>query len=325
MGRIIQVKDESHSPSKIGLVFAGGGGKGAYQVGVWKAIKEYELDQRITAISGTSVGALNGVLFATSSVDRARDVWLNISPDKILSLDFTSWLQKFQGNVIDIPQSIVELFAGRGVFSRKGLTEIIQQSVHLSLINTRSIPVYATAYDARKRQPHYFLLNRLSDDEKLRALLASSALPFVFDPVKINNQTYWDGGLTDNTPVTPLYDMGCSTILVVHLNRTTVIDESKYSNAKIIEIFPKDSLGELFDGTLDFSPTNAQIRIGQGYRDAKDILEPIFRMMKTQTKLLNKVAEFAQEEKKTYHELNKILNERKELKKSLRGVLRESE
>lgn len=325
MGRLIRASDDGNPSSKIGLVFAGGGGKGAYQVGVWKAIKEYELDRHISAISGTSVGALNGVLFASSSVDRARDVWLNISPDKILSIDLTSWHRKFQNNLFNIPQSTVELFAGRGVFSRKGLTEIIQQSVNLSLINTHSMPVYATAYDAKKRQAHYFLLNRLSDDEKIKALLASAALPFVFDPVTINNRTYWDGGLVDNTPITPLYDMGCSTILVVHLNRTAVIDESKYSDTKIIEIFPKDSLGELFDGTLDFSPANARIRMEQGYRDAKDILEPIFRMMQTQTKLLKKVSEFVQEEEKTYHELKKILNDREELKKTLRGVLHESE
>lgn len=325
MGRIIQVKDESHSPSKIGLVFAGGGGKGAYQVGVWKAIQEYELDQRITAVSGTSVGALNGVLFASSSVDRARDVWLNISPDKILSIDLSSWHRKFHNNFFNIPQSTVELFAGRGVFSRKGLTEIIQQSVHLSLINTHSMPVYATAYDAKTRQAHYFLLNRLSDEEKLKALLASAALPFVFDPVNIHNQTYWDGGLVDNTPITPLYDMGCSTILVVHLNRMAIIDKSKYPDAKIIEIFPKDSLGAFFDGTLDFSPANAQIRMEQGYRDAKCILEPIYRMMQTQVKLLKKVSEFVQEEEGTFYELKKVLSDREELKKTLRGVLNETE
>ena len=51
----------------LGLVLAGGGGKGAYQVGVWKALSEYGLAQRVTVISGTSVGALNGALFSCVS------------------------------------------------------------------------------------------------------------------------------------------------------------------------------------------------------------------------------------------------------------------
>ena len=50
--------------NKIGLVLAGGGGKGAYHIGAWKALKQFEVDKNIGSISGTSVGALNAVLFA---------------------------------------------------------------------------------------------------------------------------------------------------------------------------------------------------------------------------------------------------------------------
>ena len=45
--------------SKFGLSLAGGGGLGSYQIGVWKALREYEIDKRIDALSGTSVGILN--------------------------------------------------------------------------------------------------------------------------------------------------------------------------------------------------------------------------------------------------------------------------
>lgn len=47
---------------KIGLVLAGGGGKGGYQIGVWKYLKEIGLEKNISVISGTSVGGLNAVL-----------------------------------------------------------------------------------------------------------------------------------------------------------------------------------------------------------------------------------------------------------------------
>ncbi|MDM8126719.1 patatin-like phospholipase family protein [Mediterraneibacter glycyrrhizinilyticus] len=69
----------------IGLVFAGGGGKGAYEIGVWKYLHEIGLDQYVRSVSGTSVGALNAALFVGSSYEIAEDLWLNIEPEKILS------------------------------------------------------------------------------------------------------------------------------------------------------------------------------------------------------------------------------------------------
>lgn len=236
MERLIHGAGETTLPVKIGLVLAGGGGKGAYHVGVWRALKEYEIDQHIVAISGTSVGALNGALFTSTSIIEAANVWSSISPDKILS------------------------------FNTSGINRIFRK--------------------------------------------------------QINRKTFWDGGLIDNTPLLPLYDLGCSLILVVHLNRSTIIDSSNYPGAKIIEIFPRSSLGDFIDGTLDFSPSNAHKRMRQGYEDAKAILEPIFS---TQKEILKKVSEFVQQEKSTYENLKSKLTERKQIKENLKEVLNESE
>lgn len=69
---------------KYGLVLAGGGGKGGYEIGVWKALRESKT-LSIGAVSGTSVGALNAALYMTGDYDMAENIWLNITPDKILS------------------------------------------------------------------------------------------------------------------------------------------------------------------------------------------------------------------------------------------------
>lgn len=82
----------------IGMVFAGGGGKGAYEIGAWKFLHEVGLDQYICGVSGTSVGALNAALFAGSSYELAEELWLNIRTEKILSpkkitpQEIISWL-----------------------------------------------------------------------------------------------------------------------------------------------------------------------------------------------------------------------------------------
>jgi len=220
-----------------------------------------------------------------------------------------------------LPFPIVDALSNRGTFSREGLTEIINVSVRLSSINTHTIPVYATAFERETKKVHYFSLNQLDEKNKLNALLASSALPFIYDSVLINGTAYWDGGLIDNTPISPLYDIGCQTIIVVHLNRTTLIDKSKYPGTKIIEIFPRNSVGEFFDGTLDFSPSNAIKRMRQGYEDAMAILDPIFNMIQTQGRFLNKISEVFHEENTSRNKLKQVFSEKRRLKSELEEVL----
>ena len=70
---------------KIGLVLGGGGGKGAYQVGVWKALREYKIEKYINHISATSIGSLNSLMFVSGNLDKAIDVWGNISKDVALT------------------------------------------------------------------------------------------------------------------------------------------------------------------------------------------------------------------------------------------------
>ena len=69
----------------IGLVLAGGGGKGAYQIGAWKYLREAGLDRYVSAVSGTSVGALNAALFAAGDLEQAENLWRNIRPEQILT------------------------------------------------------------------------------------------------------------------------------------------------------------------------------------------------------------------------------------------------
>ena len=57
---------------KIGLVLSGGGGKGAYELGVWKALKELNLNKYISVFSGTSIGAFNAALFAMDDLEKAE-------------------------------------------------------------------------------------------------------------------------------------------------------------------------------------------------------------------------------------------------------------
>ena len=65
------------SAQNVGLVLSGGGAKGAYEVGVWKALTDVGITDRISVISGTSVGALNAGLFVCTPVKEAEKLWRN--------------------------------------------------------------------------------------------------------------------------------------------------------------------------------------------------------------------------------------------------------
>ena len=67
-----------------GLVLAGGGTKGAYEVGAWKALKELGVD--ITAIVGTSIGAINGALFLQNDFDKVMELYDNIKFEDLVKI-----------------------------------------------------------------------------------------------------------------------------------------------------------------------------------------------------------------------------------------------
>ena len=69
---------------EYGLVLAGGGAKGAYQIGAWKALKEAGV--RICAVAGTSVGALNGALICMGDLEQAEKLWKTIAYSKVMDV-----------------------------------------------------------------------------------------------------------------------------------------------------------------------------------------------------------------------------------------------
>ena len=67
-----------------GLVLAGGGARGSYQIGVWRALDE--LGWTAGAVTGTSVGCLNGAMYALGQYETARDMWLTIHSGDVMEL-----------------------------------------------------------------------------------------------------------------------------------------------------------------------------------------------------------------------------------------------
>ena len=80
---------------EYGLVLDGGGARGAYQIGAWKALREAGV--RINAVAGTSVGALNGALICMDDPEKAEQIWKNITFSQVMDVDDTWMEQLFDG------------------------------------------------------------------------------------------------------------------------------------------------------------------------------------------------------------------------------------
>ena len=294
----------------IGLVFSGGGGKGAYEIGVWKYLHEIGLDQYVKAVSGTSVGALNAALFVGSTFEEAEHIWKNIEPSDILSPsritinDITSWIigegldiaknQVSLASVVDSAvvdmKNVVSIFArmlSKSIlrdhfFSREGLKKIIESGIDFNRLNNNDIPCFVTCLRCPECTIDRFKLNDYDIHDVESILLASSAIPIIYPKERFNDNYYYDGGvpmLGDNVPIKPLYDMEIENIIVVHLKQDEIINKDVYPNSRIIEIIPSQDLGNALTGTLDFTLDGLQKRAQLGYEDTKRVLQPMIDML----------------------------------------------
>lgn len=252
---------------KLGIVFSGGGGKGAYEIGVWKYLHEIGLVQNVSAVSGTSVGALNAALFVGSTYKKAEDLWRNITPDKILT-----------------PIMSESILSTEGIFSREVLISMIREGLDFERLQESKIQCFVTCMRYRDDSIQRFKLNDYNETDITTLLLASSAIPVVFPNEDFQGEKYCDGGCPprgDNIPIDPVYDLGIKNIIVITLDREKKIDEKRYPDARIFQIVPSEDLGDLWTGTLNFSAESARKNMKLGYTDARRFFKTAFDGMKS--------------------------------------------
>ena len=168
------------------------------------------------------------------------------------------------------------------MFSREGLKDMIYDGLSFDCLHSSEIPCYVTCVRCPGLEIERFKLNDYSDEDITTLLLASSAIPVIFPNEEFQGSKYCDGGIPivgDNVPIKPVYDTGVENIIVVHLSQDIIIDREQFPNAKIIEIVPREDLGDALTGTLDFSPEGASYRLNLGYEDAKKVMQPMVDMI----------------------------------------------
>lgn len=265
---------------KLGIALAGGGARGAYQIGAWKALKEYGIFDKIEAYSGASVGSLNAVLFAMGDYDKAYNTWMSLEKDTLFNIEKDIMKRIFKEKLN---------FLNKGLYSTSRMEKVMLDTVDFKAIAGKEIYIATTHLGNDKstffdlvsmNYKHYFKANQqvfyrnlteFSRENQVKELLASCAIPVAFKPIQIDGETFYDGGLLDNTPYQPLIDAGCDVIIVVDLFTFSPMRIKKISNAKVYTLYPKRSLR----GILDFKHKHILKRFTYGYNDMCKLLDKI--------------------------------------------------
>jgi NTE family protein len=256
-----------------GLVFAGGGAKGAYQIGVWRALTE--LDIKVGLSVGTSVGALNGALYAQKEYELAKDLWLNMSMKSVFSgeQEFLDGLEKtFNKQVFKNDMNFYRKFY-RYVSENRGLDitplrNNIQNILNEEKIRNSGIDFGFVTYSINERKPLKLFIDKIQEGEIKYYLLGSALVPgFAQDknfPIK-----FIDGGIHDRFPIQMAIDKGYKDIIAVETRKKK---PKKYLNANVTYIVPSGDTGNF----LIFDKNTSKRNMTMGYLDGLRTFEKVF-------------------------------------------------
>ncbi len=234
------------APLGVGLCLAGGGAKGAYQIGVYKALISGGVS--FSAYSGASVGGINAALFAAGGVPLSDAMWDMINESLLSVKDIVT---------PDLSNDIE-------------LELMIRKSGVLDELDIDAPIASVTAFDEQSGYPKDAILNLKSREDKLKWIMATAAFPIAFEKQIVDGSTLVDGGIPvfgNNVPISPLYYMGVRKSIVVHLSskneaRSKVSldlfnnkanEEEYFTGLKALHIYPSEDLGNTFDGTMNFT------------------------------------------------------------------------
>lgn len=259
------------------IALEGGGAKGGYEIGVWQALDEAGI--KYNAVSGTSVGALNGGLMAMRDLPRAIDAWNNMKLGKVIELDEEqeeNLSRAFNGDIgLDDVQRLIpealEIIKNRGL-DVAPLRAWVREVVDAKAIKESDVELYIATVSITDRKALEVKVNDLPEDQICDMLLASAYHP-TFKLEKLGGKFYTDGGFVDTLPLHALVTNGYKDIIAVripgigHNRRFKMPDD-----VNVTYIATNADLG----GVLNFDAEQSRRDMAIGYLDAKRVLYGLY-------------------------------------------------
>ncbi len=247
---------------KRAIVLSGGGTKGAYELGVWRALKELSIDYQI--VTGTSIGSVNGALMAMENFELADKVWHEMVMGDLMAEPpakknhFMQFLETFFLLPGQRTNKLIE-----GAVDNTPFLSFVEKNIDADILMDSDVDYGLVTVRARDRKPFLLTKKQMKKDQIKDFIIASSSVYPVFPMHRIDKDFYIDGMYHDNLPIELAVSMGATELIVVDLHLKPQHPEYA-GKSNVVYLTPSRDLG----GILAFDRQKIEENIEMGYEDA---------------------------------------------------------
>jgi len=227
-------KDKKTTVKKTALVLGGGGSRGAYEIGVWQALKA--LGIRIDAVYGTSVGAINAAMVAQGDLDLTAELWKELETDMVFDMAPDSKPTDY------VKEIVVNQGAGTGP-----LQGLLTRYVDEDKVRKSGIDFGITAVSVPEMEAHYMRLKDIPEGKLVDYVMASASAFPALHSYKIDGKDFIDGGYADVLPADMAIEDGATDVIAVDLSGYGIVKKEPLEKAEnLVYIKSDENLGFQF-------------------------------------------------------------------------------
>lgn len=237
--------------AKVALVLSGGGSRGAYQVGVWKALRKLHI--KFDIVTGTSIGALNGIFIVQNEYHKCCKLWKKI--------DFT-----YLDNTINKKNAYLKYAQGfitHGGLDTSKLEILLKKYYNSTKFYSSKRDYGVVVYNLSKLKPEFIKKSEVSPIELLDYVIASASCFPALKMKEIDGQKYIDGGYHDVLPINLAVSLGAKKIIAVDLKAVGIRSKLKDKTIEIKNIEPRNKISSF----LIFDKKEISAMLKFGYND----------------------------------------------------------
>ena len=245
----------------MGLALGGGGSKGAFEIGAWKAFRELGL--HFDMVAGTSIGAINGGFVAMDAFDAAEEMWDNLRMEQCLAFDTPYPLKSSDLLNLKNMRTLAREMVTRHKLDTQPLREMLSRYLPENRIHSAPVRYGLMTVLMRSLTPKPRWIEEIPEHRLIDYIMASAGLPGLA-PVEIEGHRFIDGGFAEVLPLSMLRAQGCRRIVAVELSPKAQLRGPVIDNLQLTLVHDPEDLGGMFDLTPATLARNRRL----GYLDA---------------------------------------------------------
>ncbi len=242
---------------EIGVVFGGGGAKGSYETGVWRALEE--MDFNVSAVCGTSIGAVNGAIIAQGDFDLLARMWTDISLKDIVNASYPDAQNLF--DIKNIPHIAADICKNQAI-DVTPFKLLIHSLINEDKIRSSRIDYGLSVYSVTDKRGTDIWKDDIPKGHMADYIIASAAMFGIPSP-SYNDKVFFDGCIKNNIPVNMMLDKGFKNILAVDVGGFGMVKNIDSTGINIFNL----KCSENIIGTMDFDASKIRKSIKMGYLD----------------------------------------------------------